>query len=126
MPALAEAYLAGGARFIQIRCKRAASGAFLAVCEEVVARARSSGATVIVNDRADIARLSGADGVHVGLDEAGDNHPAFRVNYLCLVADQLADVGSGPDPSETAVSYGNRLGGWGLAVDRDDFAIDHH
>jgi thiamine-phosphate pyrophosphorylase len=34
-----------------------------------VARAAPSGATVIVNDRADIARLSGAAGVHVGQDD---------------------------------------------------------
>ncbi|MEO5742304.1 MAG: thiamine phosphate synthase [Vicinamibacterales bacterium] len=67
--ALADAYLAGGARFIQIRSKRGASGPFLEMCEEVVARARKAGAIVIVNDRADIARLSAADGVHVGQDD---------------------------------------------------------
>lgn len=69
IPALADAYLAGGARFIQLRAKRAASGAFLAMCEDLVARARPAGALVIVNDRADIARLAGADGVHVGQDD---------------------------------------------------------
>jgi len=66
MSALADAYLAGGARFIQIRCKHASSADFLATCEGIVARARPEGAIVIVNDRADVARLSGADGVHVG------------------------------------------------------------
>ena len=69
MSALADAYLAGGARFIQIRSKHAASAAFLGMCEDVVARARKAGATVIVNDRADIAKLSAADGVHVGQDD---------------------------------------------------------
>jgi thiamine-phosphate pyrophosphorylase len=69
VPALADAYLAGGARFIQIRSKHAASGAFLGMCEDVVTRARRIGATVIVNDRADIAKLSGADGVHVGQED---------------------------------------------------------
>ena len=66
LPSLADAYLAGGARFIQIRSKDAGSGAFLATCEDIVARARAAGAIVIVNDRADIAKLSAADGVHVG------------------------------------------------------------
>ncbi len=33
---------------------------------EIVALAHARGALVIVNDRADIARLSGADGVHLG------------------------------------------------------------
>ena len=35
----------------------------------MVALARTAGALVIVNDRADIARLSKADGVHVGQDD---------------------------------------------------------
>lgn len=69
MPALADAYLAGGARFLQIRAKRSASGAFLQMCEQVVASSRRAGATVIVNDRADIATLSHADGVHLGQDD---------------------------------------------------------
>jgi thiamine-phosphate pyrophosphorylase len=69
VPALAEAYLEGGARFLQVRAKHATSAEYLSLCEEVVARARASGSAVIVNDRADIARLSGADGVHVGQDD---------------------------------------------------------
>jgi thiamine-phosphate pyrophosphorylase len=54
---------------MQIRNKQAASGAFLEICEDVVARAHKAGAIVIVNDRADIAKLSAADGVHVGQDD---------------------------------------------------------
>jgi thiamine-phosphate pyrophosphorylase len=69
VPALADAYLAGGARFMQIRSKHAASGPFLGMCEDVVTRAHKAGAIVIVNDRADIAKLSAADGVHVGQED---------------------------------------------------------
>lgn len=35
----------------------------------MVARAHAAGARVVINDRADIARLAGADGVHVGQDD---------------------------------------------------------
>jgi thiamine-phosphate pyrophosphorylase len=66
---LAEACLRGGARLLQLRDKSAASSARLALAEEMVRLARSAGAQLIVNDRADIARLSGADGVHVGQDD---------------------------------------------------------
>ena len=69
VPALTDAYLAGGARLLQIRCKNAPSGVFLATCVDIVVRARRSGALVIVNDRADIAKLAAADGVHVGQDD---------------------------------------------------------
>jgi thiamine-phosphate pyrophosphorylase len=69
VPALAAAYLSGGARLLQLRCKDTPSGPFLAWCDEVVEAARRAGATVIVNDRADLARLSGAAGVHVGQED---------------------------------------------------------
>ena len=67
--ALARAYLAGGATLLQMRAKRAGSGAYLRMCEEVVALGREFAALVIVNDRADIARLAGASGVHVGQED---------------------------------------------------------
>lgn len=70
VPELASACLDGGASCLQIRAKQAASGWLLACAETVVARASSHpGAIVIVNDRADIARLSGASGVHVGQED---------------------------------------------------------
>lgn len=63
---LARAYLAGGARLLQIRATDVASGAFLAWCDEVIRDATDVGAQVIVNDRADIAAVAGAAGVHLG------------------------------------------------------------
>jgi thiamine-phosphate pyrophosphorylase len=67
---LAVAYLDGGARLIQLRAKTWASGAFLDLCDAVVRRASAyEGARIIVNDRVDLARLSGAAGVHVGQDD---------------------------------------------------------
>ena len=67
--ALGDAYLAGGARVLQLRDKEGPSGGFLTLADLLVQRARTAGALLIVNDRADIARLSGADGVHVGQDD---------------------------------------------------------
>jgi thiamine-phosphate pyrophosphorylase len=66
---LAKAYLNGGATFLQIRAKLASSAVRLAVAAAIVEMAHQRGATIVVNDRADIARLSGADGVHVGQDD---------------------------------------------------------
>jgi thiamine-phosphate pyrophosphorylase len=67
--ALAAACLAGGARVVQLRCKRDSSAALLALADHLVQLARERGATVIINDRPDIARLSGAAGVHVGQED---------------------------------------------------------
>ncbi|HWF83401.1 MAG TPA: thiamine phosphate synthase [Vicinamibacterales bacterium] len=66
---LAQAFLDGGARLLQVRAKRASGAAFLDIASAIVALAHRAGAAVIVNDRADIAALSGADGVHVGQDD---------------------------------------------------------
>ena len=67
--AILDAFLAGGATLLQLRDKSPSSAARLALADAAVARAHAAGARLIVNDRADIARLSGADGVHVGQDD---------------------------------------------------------
>lgn len=66
---MAQACLRGGARLLQVRHKTAAGAVFLSLAERIVALARAHGAAVIINDRPDIARLCGADGVHVGQDD---------------------------------------------------------
>jgi thiamine-phosphate pyrophosphorylase len=66
---LAKAFLNGGARFLQLRAKTIGGAALLDTAAAIVELTRASGATLIVNDRADIARLAGADGVHVGQDD---------------------------------------------------------
>jgi thiamine-phosphate pyrophosphorylase len=66
---LAAAYLRGGARFLQFRAKSMPGDAFLATASALVQLAHRHEARIIVNDRADIARLAFADGVHVGQDD---------------------------------------------------------
>ena len=66
---LATACLNGGARFLQIRAKMLPSAAFFDLSAQICEMAHRAGAVVIVNDRADVARLSLADGVHVGQDD---------------------------------------------------------
>ena len=63
---VARAFLSGGARWLQLRCKGMASGPFLDLAHSVLADANSAGATLIINDRADITALSAAHGLHVG------------------------------------------------------------
>ena len=67
--AVASAFFEGGVRLIQIRAKNLPGGELLALSRAVVAEARSVGATVIINDRPDVAVLARADGVHVGQDD---------------------------------------------------------
>ncbi len=55
----------GGAQLVQIRNKTASSGQLLEQAVRIVDEAPANG-VVIVNDRADVARIAGAGGVHVG------------------------------------------------------------
>jgi thiamine-phosphate pyrophosphorylase len=66
---LARAFLDGGATLIQLRAKQLSSAAFLDLADAAVRLAGPYHANVIVNDRADIALLSAATGVHVGQDD---------------------------------------------------------
>jgi thiamine-phosphate pyrophosphorylase len=67
--AVFAAFLAGGARFLQLRDKSPSTAGRLNLADALVAQARAAGARVIVNDRPDVARLAGADGVHLGQDD---------------------------------------------------------
>ena len=49
--------------------KTSPGGEFLELATRIQAIAAAAGAVLIINDRADVARLSGAAGVHVGQDD---------------------------------------------------------
>lgn len=55
-----------GVDAVQVRDKRASDRVLLDFARVVVRKLRPLGATVIVNDRVDIALASGSDGVHLG------------------------------------------------------------
>ena len=67
--AIAAACFRAGVRLLQLRVKSGSSAGFLALATGIVLSGRASGATVIVNDRADIARMSNAGGIHVGQED---------------------------------------------------------
>ena len=80
-----HAFLAGGARLLQLRVKTWGSGAFLDLACAMTAAARQTAAKVIVNDRADIAALAEAAGVHVGQDDLPPVHARRLVGANALV-----------------------------------------
>ena len=65
---VARAMLDGGAEMLQIRHKGAWTRAAFAQVERTAAACTEQGATLLVNDRADVAKMLGA-GVHVGQDD---------------------------------------------------------
>lgn len=94
----ASACLNGGARLLQVRAKMEASGRLLDETLAIVERAGSE-AQVIVNDRADIARLAAAAGVHVGQE---DLSPA---EVRSLVGDHAVVGWSTHTPTQLDVAF---------------------
>ena len=93
----------------------------MSLAERMVASASSHSAVIIVNDRADITRLSGAAGVHVGQDDltVGDLFELIRLTmpdddpgslpreqYADLVAYILAVNKFPTGPSEIGIDAG--------------------
>lgn len=140
---VAAAWLDAGVRLIQLRAKSLAFGPMLALAETLVGLASQAAATVIVNDRADVARLAGADGVHLGqrdLDAAGarvvlgpralvgrSTHTAAQVEAACREPVSYVAIGPvfatttkpdpGPEVGLAGVSAAARLcAGCDLAV----------
>jgi thiamine-phosphate pyrophosphorylase len=61
--------LNGGASFIQLRDKEAIGRELLEQAMACLKLTRKAGATLIINDRVDVALTAGADGVHLGQDD---------------------------------------------------------
>lgn len=65
----AENLATSGVKLMQLRDKRTSAGQVFAVSKELAAALCPAGVKFIVNDRPDIAAISGASGVHVGQDD---------------------------------------------------------
>ena len=106
-----EAAVRGGAAIVQLREKRLGDADFLAEAKRFVSLCRRLGAASIINDRADIALTSGADGVHVGQSDL----EAERARAL-LGPDKIVGVSAhSPEEARQARKDGANYLGCGAA-----------
>jgi thiamine-phosphate pyrophosphorylase len=91
---LAEVLLAAGAELLQLRMKSEPTGRFVDTARAVKAAADRRGIPLVINDRADVAALIGAAGVHLGQEDL-PTHEARRL----LGEDRLIGF-STHDPSQ--------------------------
>lgn len=66
---VAAAILRGGCAILQLRAKSLPDDAHLALARALGAMCHARGVPFVLNDRADLAVLAGADGVHLGQDD---------------------------------------------------------
>lgn len=78
LPDLLRAAVAGGVEIVQLREKLLADDQLVSVADAARALCERLGALFIVNDRPSVAVQAGADGVHVGQDDA----PVAKVREL--------------------------------------------
>jgi thiamine-phosphate pyrophosphorylase len=96
---LAELACAGGANVIQLRDKELPDEEFARIAERVLGICRAHGTQLIVNDRVEVARVVGADGVHVGRDD-------MRVQDARVVLGTWAVIGtSATNDDEARVAH---------------------
>lgn len=90
--------VAGGARLIQVREKNVHSRDFFESAAAAVSYAHENGVKIIVNDRVDIALLTGADGVHLGQRDLSPVHarkllgPKAIIGYSTHTIEQAAEA----------------------------------
>ncbi len=104
-----------GAHVVQFRDKTTDSRALTATAARLRAITESAGATLIVNDRLDIALAVGADGVHLGPDDLPVSAaraiapPDFIVGYSTDDPDEARRVAdAGADYLGVGAVYGTR------------------
>jgi thiamine-phosphate pyrophosphorylase len=66
---LADRALRAGCAMLQLRCKRLDDRAFIEMAAEIRALCARVKTPFVINDRADIARIVQADGLHLGQDD---------------------------------------------------------
>src|SRR6185436_18354239 len=103
--AVLDAFLAGGARFLQLRDKSSSSAVRLALADTVSARVHAGGGRLIVNDRPDIARMCGADGVHLGQDDMSVEDARRVVGDQAIVGVSTHDEAQVAAAVKTSASY---------------------
>jgi 8-oxo-dGTP diphosphatase len=85
-----EARLRAGLKLVQVREKGFSTGALEGFAREIVARAHSHGARVLVNADADLARRVGADGVHLTAAQLRGGRPGLPwCGASCHSGDEL-------------------------------------
>ena len=98
----AESAIAGGVDAIQLREKDLGDGEFLDRAAWLAARCRDAGVLCVINDRADVARLVDADGVHVGRWDL----PVPAARRIVKVSQFVGTSTHNPDELAAAITAG--------------------
>lgn len=103
---IADHVLRGGAKIIQLRMKNASKREIADTARKLRAATAARGALLIVNDHLDIALETGADGVHLGLDDTPVEEAAGAAPEL-IVGASSHSIDEALDAEAAGASYVN-------------------
>lgn len=103
--AVARAAAAGGATIVQLRWKSAGGRALAELARALVDALAPTGVPVLVNDRPDVALVSGAAGVHVGDDDLAPADARRVVGPGAIVGVSVTSLGALSHVEPVIVDY---------------------
>ncbi len=102
---LTKNMLDAGARLFQYRDKTSSSRELLHASQALCVTVRQHGGAFLVNDRADISRLAGASGVHLGQDDLSVTAAREVVGADCLVGLSTHNLQQFAAAAESSADY---------------------
>jgi thiamine-phosphate pyrophosphorylase len=103
--AQARAACAGGAAVVQLRAKRAIDRESVAWGRAIRTATRESGTLFIVNDRFDLALVTGADGVHLGQGDLPPCRVPSEAREALLIGRSTHDAAQARDALDEPIDY---------------------
>jgi len=100
------AALEGGVEMVQLRDKEAPDDAFLKLARELAPLCRARGVPLVLNDRAHLVAEAGADGVHLGEDDAPPEEFAGRGWIVGVSTHDRAEVAAAAARGASYVGLG--------------------
>jgi thiamine-phosphate pyrophosphorylase len=103
MPRIEAAFDGGDIACLQLRLKDVADDDILRAGEKLLPLCNRYGASFIVNDRPDLALNLGADGVHIGLNDVGEDKEGYIASIRAKVGPHMVIGASCYDSPDNAM-----------------------
>ena len=100
-----EAAVRGGVDVVQLRDKRAARRELLPLAEELKGICARASVLFTVNDDLELARLSGADGVHLGQEDESVSKAREALGSDVVIGRSASSVGEAREAVEEGADY---------------------
>lgn len=105
LSACVDEALRGGATFVQLREKGASTDELVDLAASLIPLCREAGVPFVVNDDVEAARLSGADGVHVGQSDAACREARRILGPEAIVGVSVQTVEQALAAQDSGASY---------------------